>query len=341
MRALVLDEPWSLSVQERPDPVAGPGEVLIDIIATGICGSDFHGFSGENGRRHPGQVMGHETVGRIAALGEGVAGFAVGDVVTVNPVMGCTECEQCRADQAQTCATKRVIGVDPSYSSAFAERMVVPQRCVVPLPAGVPIEFGALVEPLAVGYHALDRARCREGDTVLVIGGGPIGQACVLAARRLGATAVAVSEPSASRRELNEKLGAVGVDPSAGDLGQQVRAALGTLPSIVVDAVGISATMQSAFECAPLGSTIVLVGMGAPELTLAAYEISTKERTVVGSFCYTDADFRSTTEWLAASEVDLSVLIQDTVGMDGAQQAFTDLAKGTSSASKILVRLDS
>src|SRR5688572_25820556 len=288
MRALVLADFWKLTVDDVPEPEPGPGDVLIEVVATGICGSDIHGYTGENGRRVRGQVMGHETVGRVLEVGaEAGDGLAVGDAVAVNPVLWCGTCRQCAVGREQACPDKLVIGVTPQLRSAFAERMAVPARNAVKLPAGMPIEHGALVEPLAVGYHALARGGCREGDTVLVLGGGPIGQACVLAAQRLGAQRVVVSEPAPQRRELTARLGAAIVDPAAtDDFAASVHAALDGDPTLVVDAVGTSNTLAAAFACAPIGTTVVLVGMSVPALDVAAYEISTKERSVVGSFCY-------------------------------------------------------
>lgn len=233
---------------------------------------------------------------------------------------------------------KRIVGVTPELHSAFAERMAVPARNVVKLPAGMPIEHGALVEPLAVGYHALVRGGCREGEAVLVIGGGPIGQACVLAARRLGAERVAVSEPASHRRELNARLGAAVVDPSGtDDFAAAVRTALDGEPTLVVDAVGTPQTLAAAFACAPIGTTVVLVGMGAPTLDVAAYEISTKERSVVGSFCYSAAEFRDTAAWAASVPDALDTLIESRTDLDGGPASFEALARGTAQASKILV----
>lgn len=341
MRALVLTDWWQLEVQEVPDPQVGPDEVVLDIVATGICGSDIHGFTGENGRRRFGQVMGHETVGRIARIGAevpGSAGLVIGGVATVNPVIACSRCTQCAAGRERACPDKRVIGVDPSYASAFAEQMLVPAGNVVPLPDSMPIEYGALVEPLAVGYHALRRGDCRPGDSVLVIGGGPIGQACVLAARRLSAQAVVVSEPDSHRRQLTESIGARSVDPtSTDDLPGRVEELLGGPPTLVVDAVGMSRTVTTALNCAPFGATVVLVGMGAQSLELPAFGVSTQERSLVGSFCYSAGEFQQTADWVGTAPPELAALIEGRVGLHDSNAAFTALAKGESAASKILV----
>ncbi|HLI01135.1 MAG TPA: alcohol dehydrogenase catalytic domain-containing protein [Acidimicrobiales bacterium] len=345
MRALVLEDWWKLVVAGRPDPAAHDDWVLLEVHATGICGSDIHGYTNENKRRRLGQVMGHETVGRIVALGPDVPedlNLHVGDVATVNPVMSCGHCEQCLSGNDPGCPTKSVIGVDPTVSSAFAELLAAPAANVIPLPASMPIDYGALVEPLAVGYHAVRRGRVGPSDRVLVIGGGPIGQACVLAAQRQGVGRVAVSEPSPSRRRLVEALGTTAVDPVAassatGGLKAATGEALGGPPTIVIDAVGLSATVDAAFDVAPLGSSIVLVGMGAAELAVRAYEVSTKERMVIGSFCYTADEFRATARWVGAAPAELGVLIDGHTDLEGSDAAFTELAKGENPASKVLV----
>src|SRR5688572_24953657 len=286
MRALVLRDFYDIAVEERPDPVAGPGQVVVEVIATGICGSDFHGYSGENGRRHPGQIMGHETVGRIRELGTDVVELRVGQLVTVNPVMSCHACPACLSGQEQWCSRRVVLGVAPEIPAAFADRFVVPAGNVVPLPDEMPEELGALVEPLAVGYHAVRRGQPVAGDRLLVIGGGPIGQACLLAARRLGIQALALYDVSASRRELCARLGAAVIDPTDGNFVDAVAAQLGGPATLVMDAVGISQTVADALAASGLGSRIVLVGMGSPQLGLAAYTLSTAERSLIGSFTY-------------------------------------------------------
>ncbi|MEQ7126715.1 alcohol dehydrogenase catalytic domain-containing protein [Actinopolymorpha sp. B11F2] len=338
MRALVFRGPWEIAVEERPDPVAGPGEVVVGVVSTGICGSDVHGFTGENGRRFPGQVMGHETVGRVAAVGPDVAAPPVGTLVTVHPVLACGTCAACRAGLDYRCPVKRIIGVDPAYSSAFAELMAVPAGNAVPLPEDMPAEYGALVEPLAVGQHAVVRGGCGPGDRVLVVGGGPIGQACALAARRLGAGGLVVSEPHAGRRSLLADVGVATIDPAAGDsLADEVAAALGGPPSLVVDAVGSSRSLTDALTvCAP-GERVVLVGMHEPQVSIPAYDVSIEERTLIGSYCYTADHFRETAAWVATAPPELARLVEGRVGLAEAPTAFEALAKGTDGASKVLV----
>jgi threonine dehydrogenase-like Zn-dependent dehydrogenase len=342
MRVLELKEFRQLVVADRDKPAAGPGEVLIDVVATGICGSDIHGYTGENGRRVPGQVMGHETVGRIAAFGPGTdhSGLAVGQPVTFNPLISCNACEACTAGQQQHCPERTVIGVNPAIVSAFAEQVAVPANNVVVLSAETPIRYGALVEPLAVAFHAVRRARVGSGQKVLVIGGGPIGQSVILAALQEGAARVLVSEMDPARRALCERLGATALDPAIAPLDQQVRAAFGKLADTTVDAVGIKPTMASALDATKFGGVVSLVGMGSPELAFSAYRVSTEEREIVGSFCYNNQDFRDAAAWVDQGSPVLAELISREVALEDADAAFAGLAAADGTAGKVLVRLD-
>lgn len=342
MRALVLKEFGHLVVEERPDPTPGHGEVQLAIVATGICGSDIHGFTGKNGRRVAGQIMGHESVGRIVALGEGTetSGLRIGQVATFNPLILPEEDLKTFAGREQHSPNKRVIGVAADIVSAFAQQVLVPMRNIVPLPDSMPIAYGALIEPIAVAVHAVNRAGVRTGDGVLVIGGGPIGQSIVLAALRAGAAAVLVSEVDPERRSLCERLGARTIDPRVAPLAEQVRAALGGLADVALDAVGITPTVNDALVSTAFGGTVCLVGMGNQRLDLDAFRVSTEERTLVGSFSYSVQEFLDAAKWVARGPKELGELITREVGLEGAQEAFAGLARMDGTPGKVLVRLD-
>lgn len=341
MLALVLQEIGTLAIETIDDPVARRDEVLIRIAATGICGSDVHGYAGETGRRFPGQVMGHETVGWVEEVGSGaVSAFRRGELVTFNPVIGCGTCTECQTEEWQRCYSSRVIGVDPTCVSAFAELIAVPTRNVVSLEGLEPLELGALVEPLSVGYHAARRGACSQDDTVLVIGGGPIGQACVLAARRLGAEAVYVSEPVAQRRATALALGAQPVTPDElAALARNEPSPITPRPTLVFDAVGSQASIESALSASALGARIVLVGMASPTLTLGAFDISTGDRSVIGSFCYSGSEFRGTAEWVRSGPRELNYLIDRRIGLPEAPAVFAELAAGRAEYSKAVISI--
>lgn len=341
MRALVLQEFGTIGVEDVSDPVAPVAdEVRIRISYTGICGSDIHGFTGENGRRVAGQVMGHETVGHIDALGpQADSELAQGQRVTFNPLVSCGSCEACSAGQEQHCPHRVVFGVAPELVAAFAEFVTIPSRNVVPLSDAGDERHGALIEPLAVALHAVRRAGVKRGDTVLVTGSGPIGQSAVLAAIRLGASAVLATDISAQRRELCEKLGAASLDPTTAPTEVQVRATLGRPVDVAIDAAGVSATLTAALLSTRLGGTVALVGMGSPELVLPAYKLSTEERTVVGSFCYNAQTFRDAAAWVAEGHEVFDTLISATVPMSEANATFDKLAHSADTPGKVLVSM--
>jgi threonine dehydrogenase-like Zn-dependent dehydrogenase len=337
MRALVLHDFGDLRVVQRERPEPAPDEVLISTIATGICGSDLHGFTGENGRRRPGQIMGHETAARIVELGTSVdGGLRPGQLVTVNPVIACGRCTACRTRSEQHCATKRLIGVDPSLVSMFAEYVAVPARNLVRLADDLNAELGALVEPLAVAYHALRRGGLTTEDRLLVLGGGPIGQSAIVAAGQVGPASVVVSEPDAGRRALCERLGAVALDPRAAPLADQL-ADLGGPATVAVDAVGSSDSLRDALDATVPGSRVVMVGMASPQLDLAAYRVSVDERTVIGSYTYPAHEFAAMADYISSAPAAVGELISARVTLDGAQQAFEQLTNGSPVPGKVLI----
>ena len=340
MRALVLAEFGRLVVEDRPDPRPAPGEVLLRVVATGICGSDIHGFTGANGRRVPGQVMGHESAGRVAALGAGVTALDVGQPATFNPVVVPDADVDRYAGREQRCPDKYVIGVRPDVVAAFAVYVVVPARNIVALPADVPIEHGALVEPMAVAVHAVRRVGAQAGASALVVGGGPIGQSIVLALAAAGVEKVVVSEPDPARRELVERLGARPIDPAADAVPEQVEALLGGRADLALDAAGVSGSLADALGSTGLGGAVCLVGMGSPRLELPAFAVSTEERTLVGSFAYSAGDFRDAARWISTGRAVAGDLISRQVGLDQAHDAFTGLAAQDGTPGKVLVRLD-
>lgn len=343
MKALVLEDFGRLVVAEREEPVLGPDDVLVRVVATGICGSDIHGYTGENGRRIPGQVMGHETVGVVEAVGGDVArpDLAAGTIVTVNPVILPAADASAFAGREQHHPGKRVLGVAPEIVSAFAERIAVPARNVVTLPDSMPILYGALIEPLAVAVNAVRRSGAKAGDAALVLGGGPIGQSVVLALQMAGVSDIAVTEVTASRQRLLEQLGAVVIDPASGPVADAVRHVFDRPADVALDAVGITATLDDALTSTRLGGTVCLVGMGSPSLTLDAFKVSTAERTIVGSFTYSNPDFETAAAWIAAGPPLAAALISRTVSIDEADAAFRALADGDGTAGKVLVVLDS
>jgi threonine dehydrogenase-like Zn-dependent dehydrogenase len=341
MSALVLRDYGLMAVEEVPRGEVGPDEVRIAVSVTGICGSDIHGFTGENGRRFPGQVMGHESEGRISAVGSSPEAqrWHVGTRVTFNPVVVPVDDVEAFAGREQHCPRKHVLGVRADLPAAFAEYIVVPARNVVEIPEAAPTGSGALIEPLAVAAHAVRRAGATAPQRALIAGGGPIGQSLVIALQMSGVTEIVVSEPDAGRRELIERLGARTVDPTSSPTAvlDAVTSAFGAPADVAFDAVGISATLSTCLAAVSLGATVCLVGMGSPRVELDAFAISTQERSVVGTFTYSADAFLTAAGWVSQPDAGLEHLISQTVTPDQAPDVFTLLAQGRGPAGKVLV----
>lgn len=338
MKALVFQGPQSMAVEERPIPEPQVGEALLRVIATGICGSDLHGYMGKTGRRKPGMVMGHEIAAIVDGVGGTVGSELVGCTVAVNPVVACGECVLCERGRDNLCRSRRLIGVDWDIVGGFSEYMVAPLRNLVPLSSGTTPEQGALVEPFAVGYRAALQAGCREGVATLILGGGTIGIATLAAANRLGAEPVVLSEPQLHRREAARRFGALAVDPRNDDLVEVVRAATdGFGAEAVIDCVGMTQTVKAALaSCAPEG-TVVLVGMEQPAVELPLYELITQERRLLGHFGYTAAHFREVADWIGSAPKELEGYIEGRVDFDTVVERFHALATGSDASLKVLL----
>src|SRR5437868_2334219 len=193
MNALLLSEYKHLEMATLPVPVPEPFDVLVQVAACGICGSDVHGYDGTSGRRIPPIVMGHEAAGIVAAVGAEVSGFAVGDRVTFDSTVYCGECDFCRKGEVNLCDNRQVVGVscgDYSRAGAFAEFVTVPARVVYKLPESISFAEAAMLEAVAVAIHAVSLAEISAESTALVVGAGTIGVLTLQALRAAGCTRV-------------------------------------------------------------------------------------------------------------------------------------------------------
>ena len=189
MKALVLEQPNQLVYQDVPQPVIGPDDVLIQVKATGICGSDIHGMDGSTGRRIPPIIMGHEAAGMIAQVGAEVSGWQVGDRVTFDSTVYCGTCYYCRRGEINLCDNRRVLGVSCAeyrQHGAFAEYVGVPQHILYRLPDTLTFTQAAMVEPVSIAVHAVERTPLALNDTAVVVGAGMIGLLVVQALRAAG-----------------------------------------------------------------------------------------------------------------------------------------------------------
>ncbi len=334
MRALVgttLGGP--LEATEVDDPSPGPGEVVITVEACGICGSDLHVV---DILPMTGQVLGHELSGRVAAVGQGVEGWAEGDPVMALSLATCGKCEACRSGRPRKCESALMVGVETP--GGYAELAKAPAHDLIALPDHLDLGVAALIEPLAVARHAVGRGGLAPGETTLVVGAGPVGLAVALWLRREGAGAVVVSDPLAGRRAKAEALGVdVVVDPTAGPLATQVRDAGLSPPELVLECVGLPGLIDEAAKAAAVDGRVVVVGVCMSEDRFLPYTAIAKELDWRFSFYYCRADVDATVDALADGSLPGQQLITGEVTLDEAPARFEALKAGTDDT-KVLIR---
>jgi 2-desacetyl-2-hydroxyethyl bacteriochlorophyllide A dehydrogenase len=335
VRALVYIGPGRMELQDAPEPEAGPGEVVIASRASAICGSDLHGFREASPRRIPPLVMGHETVGEIAATGRGVDPSLVGRRVVLKPVVGCGTCDECRAGDVNHCATGKLVGRD--LPGGFAERFAVPAGAAVPIPPDVRDDLATLTEPTANAVHVASRA-VRPGDRVFVIGAGPIGVLMARASLLSGAADVHVTDPVGRRLRLAEAQGAIALE-GGGDPADAVRDATGGRgPDLVIDAAGFEATWALGLRAVRTGGRIYQVGLGAASGSLDYFAVLGKEATIAGSYAWTDEDFELALEMLARGDIDPAGWFTRMRLEDG-QRAFEELTAAEPGPFKVVLEV--
>ncbi|TCO18577.1 (R,R)-butanediol dehydrogenase/meso-butanediol dehydrogenase/diacetyl reductase/L-iditol 2-dehydrogenase [Kribbella steppae] len=325
MRAAVLQEPRHVSVVDVPDPVPEDG-VLLRMRAVGLCGSDLHTWRGHHPFRKPPVVLGHEGAGEVVSSADPV--FSVGDRVAVLPALSCWECTRCEAGKPHLCAAKRVPG--GGWPGMLSEFFAAPGRVLVPLADEIGYDEGALIEPLAVAWHCTSDGAVMAGDSVAVLGGGPIGSLVAAVSRIRGASTVLVSDVKSYNREFLGRQGVSRVvDPSATDLLAAGAALTGDGFDVVVVASGHPSCLAEALAlCRPRGR-VVLLPMFAGPLTVDLNPAVLKEIRIQGSTIYTPADFRAAARLINTRTLDARPYITDVVPLDRTPAILTALDTGT------------
>jgi L-iditol 2-dehydrogenase len=335
MKALVFRGPGSMPLEDRPDPHPGPGEVVVAIRASGICGSDVHGFGGSTGRRRIGVAMGHEAAGDVLETGTGVTARA-GDRVVLRSILACGTCDRCRHGQPNICLERQGMGMH--FDGGYAERIVVPEGVIRALPDALDYEDGAIVEPLAVAMHAVNITPLALMDTVVIVGAGPIGLLTLLAARRRGAGSVIVTDRDAHRLDMARALGAdETIDVGRADPVAAVEAATGGRGAdAVFEAVGIAATVAQSIAVARPGGHVTWVGNSAPEIGLPMQQLVTRELTVRGSYGFVD-EFEQAIDAIATGRIDARPIIECVAPLEEGEELFRRLLAGSLSAVKVVL----
>jgi threonine dehydrogenase-like Zn-dependent dehydrogenase len=342
MQALVWLGPRDMVLRPEPMPQLAPGEVLISVEATGICGSELSGFLGHNSLRVPPLIMGHECAGRVVQAARET--FATGDIaatgarVTFNPLIACRTCDRCLAGRPNLCRQRQLIGAH--RPGAFAQYVAVPARQCYPLPHQLSVIAGVLVEPLACSIRAVALAGIQPHERLLILGAGPIGLCAVAAARAQGVEQIIVSDLAEQRLEIALRWGACAViNAREKDVVAFVRDRFPGGVDSVVDAVGATPVRTQAIRAVRPGGRVVLIGLHDEESALPANYLIRQEITLAGSFAYTETDFTQAIDLLARGVVQPSGDWLEERPLSDGPAAFAELVDGKARAAKIILTI--
>jgi len=334
MRVNVLRGVGDLAVEERPDPVPGPSEVLVRVASVGVCGSDVHYY--EHGRigsyvvDSP-LILGHEASGTVVGVGDRVSRLSVGQRVSLEPGVPDFTCSQCLAGRYNLCEGMQFFATPP-VDGAFAELVTVHELFAHPVPASLSDDAAALLEPLSVGLWACRKAGVTAGSRVLVTGAGPVGLMAAQSALALGAAEVSITDVNAHRLGTARELGIANtLDVSVAPLRE---AALE--PDVLLECSGHPAATVEAVRTVARAGRIVLVGMGADEVPLPVSRIQEYELTVTGTFRYAHT-WPPAIALATSGRIQLDALVTGHYGLDQVAEALT-VAKADPKTIKPVVR---
>ena len=329
MKALVYTQPNQLTYRDEPDPGLVDGEVIIDVDAVGICGSDMHAYHGHDPRRNPPLILGHELSGTI------VAGPACGRRVTVNPLITCGSCEYCITGRNNLCSKRTMVGM--TRPGGFAELMSIPVSSLIDIPQDMGAKQAAITEPAATALHAINlamRALVRPLPEVpaLVIGGGAVGLLAALLLKAYGCRDIHLAETNSLRRESAAKAsGCKAYDPLNGQ--GPAENSIG----LVIDAVGGKGTRKAALGCVKPGGVVMHIGLMDWASEIDMRKLTLSEITLIGTYTYTTADLRAAVQALYGGVFGDLAWAEERSLEDG-PTAFADLDQGRSAAAKIVLR---
>jgi (R,R)-butanediol dehydrogenase / meso-butanediol dehydrogenase / diacetyl reductase len=334
MRAAAFKKANEVGIIDAPEPKAGPGEVVVKVHNCGICGSDLHAV--QFGTLRPDSIMGHEFCGEIREVGPGVHGFHPGERVASLPWITCGECDACARGEGYHCRRNRVLGLG-QLPGGYAEYVMCGERSLLKLPDHVTSREGALVEPLSVGLHGVNRARITPGAGCVVMGAGPIGLAALTWCKAKGAHPILVSELAAGRADLALKLGATEVvNPTQHKPADRMRELTGRAPDLVIECIGVKGTLGAAIDIAGTHGRVVVIGACLEPDTIVPMKCLMKEVSVEFAIGYTKAEFEETIAALASGKVKVKPMITNIISLDEVPAMFDALRKPGTRA-KVLV----
>lgn len=329
MKAVQIIEPGRVALAELPQPVCGPGEVLIRLDYVGFCGSDLNTFRGRNSFVEFPRIPGHEIGATVVAIGDGVPeGLTSGQTVTVNPYSNCGRCASCRRGRPNACENNETLGVQ--RDGAMKEYIALPWQKIIPC-GGISPRDAAIIEPMSVGFHAIDRGRVTDSDVVMVIGCGMVGLGAVVRAVLRGATVIA-ADIDEEKLELARKLGAKYTYDTSKPWPEEIPA-----PDVVVEAVGATPTYRLAVQSVAFTGRIVCIGYAPSEVPLPTGMFVKKELDIMGSRNANPSDFEAVIKYLEGG-APVESFISGIIAPEEAEAALNAWAADPGKVFRILVK---
>jgi L-iditol 2-dehydrogenase len=345
MKAAYLTDLRKVEIRDVPEPTSpGPGEVLLDVLVVGVCGSDMHyyrtGRIGDQVVEYP-FTVGHEFAGRVREVGPGVTDLAAGQLVTVDPLMWCGQCDQCLAGREHTCRNHKFLGCPGQTDGCLCERLVMPATCCFPVPADISPDLAALIEPFTIGIYTARWGGEIEDEPVAILGAGPIGLCTQAACAAAGAGPVYMTDIREERVEFARRFGADWAgNPHRQDIVADILREHPEGLAVVFDATGEQDALDQAVELLAPGGTLVIVGIPeADRITFDPSKIRRKELTIQNVRRQNRA-VEEAIDLVATGEVSIESMITHRYRLDQTQEAFDTVADYRDGAIKAMIHLD-
>jgi L-iditol 2-dehydrogenase len=297
-----------IEVTEKQKPEITSDQILVKVAFCGICGSDVHAYQKGSPRRKPPMIMGHEASGEVVRCGDTVGNIECGDQVAVLPLFSCEKCKYCVADKENLCPDRAVLGVE--RDGTYAECFAVPADLAYRLPDSMSYTQAALVEPLAVAVHAVRSVQNRSAEKVAIIGAGVIGLFTLAVLKNSGVKNSIVMDIDDTKLDIARQLGAdVTINTQREDPVEVIRRKYGGV-EVCIEAVGLSATLNTAIHATENGGEVVVIGMTGNGLEVDMLDVVAREIQIRGTYCYTRQDFEHALNLLATAKIDPSLFTQ-------------------------------
>lgn len=340
MLQAILEQPQKVVFKEVEKPKAGAGQILMKVKKIGICGSDIHAYYGKHPYISCPIVQGHEFSGQIVEVGEGVTEFKAGDNVTVMPQLVCGECYPCTHGNYNICNSLKVIGCQAE--GAAQEYFAVDKKLVVKLPEGMSYDYGAMVEPVAVGIHAVRRLGDIKGKNIVIFGAGPIGNLTAQSAKGLGAASVIVTDLSEHRLGIAKQCGMdYTVNTSSEDLDAAIDKYFGkNRADAMLECVGVQGTIEQAIKAARKGTDIIVVGVFGEKPKVDLGLVQDKELRLIGTLMYREEDYYTAIDLIQSGKIKLAPLISNYFPFKEYGAAYKFIEQNRDKSMKVLIDME-